>query len=135
MWLNLHRSTLLRLDVRHIWERIDDLPAKKKGLGSKFMQEFEKQKFDFGHANDTQFEVPLIMPNAKSSQYYDPEESNIMPCSPSIFGTKYAKTRPCFALLPPTSRVSMTAASLIVPAAYSVYEEATNGLGSWMHGS
>lgn len=55
----------------------DDLPAKKKGPGSKFMQDFERQKFEFGHAEDTQFEVSLHMPKAKNSKHYDAEESTV----------------------------------------------------------
>jgi hypothetical protein len=48
----------------------------KKGPGSKFMKEFESCKRDFGRSNeyDQEFEVSLLIPGARDSQYYDSDE-------------------------------------------------------------
>jgi hypothetical protein len=48
----------------------------KKGPGSKFMKEFESCKRDFGRSSDyhQEFEVSLLIPGARDSQYYDSDE-------------------------------------------------------------
>ncbi|TID18547.1 heat shock 70 kDa protein 12A [Venturia nashicola] len=54
----------------------DNLPAKKKGPGSRFMKEFESLKRDFGGTRNAQmkFEVPLVMKSVVYSTHYDMDE-------------------------------------------------------------
>jgi hypothetical protein len=54
----------------------DQLDPKKIGPNSKFMQEFEHLKRNFGRNRNkkTTFELTLVMPKVKYSKHYDDEE-------------------------------------------------------------
>ncbi|KAH8705851.1 hypothetical protein BGW36DRAFT_354243 [Talaromyces proteolyticus] len=72
---NFHKWMSSRFGVA-----FDDVAAEKKGVGSRFMREFELHKHDFGHADnflDIQFEVPLVMCNVKNGRNYDTEDCQV----------------------------------------------------------
>ena len=60
-------------------EAFTSIPHEKTGPGSKFMQEFECCKRDFGVSQDptAEHEVTLVMEGVENSDHYDVDENKI----------------------------------------------------------